>query len=371
MSQIILGNQKLKFIKGMFYAAPSPPPPPPEYFAIEALEDLEVWAPDTCEYSSDGINWDAISATPPYINAGEKLYFKGDLASLPDPILRYFYITQKCNVSGNIMSLIYGDDFKGQTDLTGNDYIFSHIFEYNPIVDASRLILPATTLSQECYEGMFDNCDLLTSAPELPAIDLSYGCYWGMFRNCTSLVSAPELPATTTAKYCYCGMFEGCTSLTQAPDLPATKLVDLCYSHMFTDCTSLVNAPALPSTSVRHGCYRGMFEGCTSLTTAPELPATILLNYCYAEMFKNCTSLTTAPELPAPRLNSYCYDQMFEGCTKLNYIKALFTNTPSTSYTANWVKGVSSSGTFVKNANATWDVTGDNGVPAGWTVQTA
>jgi hypothetical protein len=32
---------------------------------------------------------------------------------------------------------------------------------------------------------------------------------------------------------------------------------------------------------------------------------------------------------------------------------------------------ISSSGTFVKNSAATWTTTGNNGVPSGWTVQTA
>ena len=40
-------------------------------------------------------------------------------------------------------------------------------------------------------------------------------------------------------------------------------------------------------------------------------------------------------------------------------------------YTSNWVNGVASTGTFVKNSAASWDVTGNNGVPNGWTVQTA
>jgi hypothetical protein len=62
---------------------------------------------------------------------------------------------------------------------------------------------------------------------------------------------------------------------------------------------------------------------------------------------------------------------MFYGCTSLNYIKALFTTTPSTTYTANWVYNVASSGTFIKSDSATWSVTGDNGVPTGWTIQTA
>lgn len=49
----------------------------------------------------------------------------------------------------------------------------------------------------------------------------------------------------------------------------------------------------------------------------------------------------------------------------------MFTTTPGSSYTSGWVNNVSSTGTFIKNPEATWDVTGANGVPSGWTVQTA
>ena len=49
----------------------------------------------------------------------------------------------------------------------------------------------------------------------------------------------------------------------------------------------------------------------------------------------------------------------------------MFTTTPSSDYTSDWVNRVASSGTFVKNSAATWNVTGKNGVPSGWTVQTA
>jgi len=61
---------------------------------------------------------------------------------------------------------------------------------------------------------------------------------------------------------------------------------------------------------------------------------------------------------------------MFDGCSKLNYIKmmALY---HSDSALANWVRNVSSTGTFVKNAAAGWNIRGVNGIPTGWTVQTA
>ena len=209
-----------------------------------------------------------------------------------------FNTTGNFDVQGNIMSLLFGNNYKGQTDLTGKNYAFYKLFNSNTkVINAENLSLPATTLVNYCYGNMFNGC--------------------------SSLTTAPELPATTLANTCYYQMFYGCTSLTTALELPATNLADSCYVYMF--------------------------DGCTSLTTAPELPATTLADYCYQYMFQNCTNL--------------------------NYIKAMFTTTPSGSrpnyYTQNWVDGVASTGTFVKNSAASWNVTGVNGIPTGWTVETA
>jgi hypothetical protein len=50
----------------------------------------------------------------------------------------------------------------------------------------------------------------------------------------------------------------------------------------------------------------------------------------------------------------------------------MFTTEPSTSTTDNWVKGVSATGTFVKNSTARWTNTSTTyAIPTGWTVQTA
>ena len=149
--------------------------------------------------------------------------------------------------------------------------------------------------------------------------------------------------------------------------LPATPTSG-CYQYMFMYCYSLTTPPALPSTTLAQQCYMSMFYSCTALTTAPELPATTLQQSCYQSMLEGCTALTTAPELPATTLAKYCYNYMFKDCSNLNYIKAMFTTTPSINYTGNWVNGVASNGTFIKNANATWDVTGINGIPDNWTV---
>lgn len=142
------------------------------------------------------------------------------------------------------------------------------------------------------------------------------------------------------------------------------------FMNLFRDCTKLTAGPQLPATTLKGHCYRGFFNGCTGLLEAPELPATSLSSNCYAYMFRMCTSLTTAPVLKATRLTTNCYSNMFYGCSSLNYIKSMNTTDPN-SYCGNWVYGVAASGTFVKNSAATWTTTGNNGIPTGWTVQTA
>ena len=112
-----------------------------------------------------------------------------------------------------------------------------------------------------------------------------------------------------------------------------------------------------------------LFYNCTGLTSAENLilPATTLTNSCYVGMFYDCTGLTTAPELPATDLAPYCYEYMFENCSNLNYIKCLATSLPN-GCTLDWVRGVSSTGTFVKNPNMSRWTTGRSGIPSGWTV---
>ena len=142
---------------------------------------------------------------------------------------------------------------------------------------------------------------------------------------------------------------------------------------LFQGNTGLISAEnlILPVTALTDYCYNYMFRGCTGLTTAPALPATTLATSCYSFMFEDCSSLTTAPELPATTLADWCYEYMFHGCTSLNYIKCLATDISADDCTDDWVYGVSSTGTFVKDDNMTGWTTGTSGIPSGWTVQGA
>ena len=235
--------------------------------------------------------------------------------------------------------------------------------------------LPATTLADLCYYRMFKDCSNLINAPELPATTLSDSCYREMFYYCSSLVTAPELPATTLTYECYDCMFRNCASLTTASELPATTLANHCYSNMFRNCASLTTAPTvLPAYKLTIGCYSSMFAGCTSLANAPKIEADTLAERCCASMFSGCTSLVKAPELKAGRPAYDCYSYMFNNCSKLNYVKCViledYINSNNSPFSTNWLRGVASSGKFVKNRDTSISKWGRSysGIPEGWTV---
>lgn len=215
---------------------------------------------NTVYYSLDGgTTWTQLpNATyTPNVEAGQKIMWKGNFSSISHAVgilTNSFGSTGEFDIEGNIMSLVFSDNFQGKTDLSGTRYIFESIFAWEDVVSAQHLILPATQL------GM--------------------GCYNFMFGGCRSLVTPPELPATTLARECYVGMFQGCWSLVAAPALPATQLADECYNSMFRDCTSLAAAPELPAATLTDRCYKQMFDGCTSLAQVKCLATDISADAC-------------------------------------------------------------------------------------------
>ena len=417
-----------------------------QYLTFDILQSGNIgykMSTNTLQYSKNGgATWtNGSPSTNIPVNAGDKvllkftnpvLYKVNDTSTQTNGICK-FYTDCNFNLYGNIMSLIYGDDFNDNQkmlvlpvmqDNYGNTVDMNHLlnlfFGCSRLISAENLVLPATVIKEQCYNGMFQNCTSLTTAPsvlpaayvtgfsysymfnscrslvnapqlpattvgrggysnmfegctnlvnapQLPATSLGIDCYQEMFYNCTSLVNAPQLPATTLGIECYDSMFKGCTNLVTAPQLPATTLTTNCYQSMFQGCTSLTTAE-LPATTLADSCYFKMFSGCTALTTAPALPATTLASYCYGSMFNGCTSLTTVPELPAKTLAQGCYFYMFYGCSKLNYIKCLATDISADNCCTIWVNGVAESGTFIKAASMNDWTTGNNGIPTGWTV---
>ena len=196
-----------------------------EYMTFEAVKDgaylhfNRVSNPRAYFKINDGEWFFKMATNTEYIviadnlKKGDKIYVKSNL---------HFWIDRGRNddvfiigglkVYGNIMSLVYGDDFIGKTTIY--DRNFQNLFSGSGLTSAKNLILPATTIKLSAYERMFYDCRELTDAPELPATTLNEGyCYKEMFSGCRSLQKAPDLPATTVPYGGYYAMFEDCTSL--------------------------------------------------------------------------------------------------------------------------------------------------------------
>ena len=303
-----------------------------EYFTLVLLGAGTVtlydygYGEDSSElyYSKNGGAWTEVvlqdySLDISVVN-GDKIRIKGNNSQNGLP---YFHIesTANFNAEGNVMSLLYGDNYRNQHEITATCALMGLFKECDAIISAKNLKLPATSISFGCY-GLNDS-----------------DAWSGMFMRCSNLVEGPEvLPALVAEESCYCHMFDECTSLVTGPRVIAATTMNRCSCLcMFAKCTSLVNVPAI-------------------------LPSMTLGDFCYDEMFYRCTSLVTAPVLPATTLVNQCYAYMFEDCTNLNYVKIMSTVAPP----ATFLSGVSASGTLVMNKDAQWDPTGV--IPAGWTV---
>ena len=193
------------------------------------------------QYSLNGGEKITLTATKTIsgLQVGDKVQFYGNgttISSYYASSTDYTSIaggTAEVKVYGNIMSLVDETGYPTNTKLTENS-AFCRLFSKgsmdanNKLKDASGLLLPATTLTE--------------------------GCYVGMFNYCTALTAAPELPAKTLAKYCYNAMFQKCSKLTTAPALPATTLADYCYQQMFYNCISLNSVTCLATDISASGC---------------------------------------------------------------------------------------------------------------------
>lgn len=310
-------------------------------------------------YSYDGEEWNpwevgkSVYISDSKDGARSNIYVKGSGVSnsSSSPIFRTTtigYLTM--NISGNITSLIDGT---GDSDSIPAGNNFKYMFaKSEKITNAKDLVLPKNINSESAFANMFYQCNRLQTAPSiLPALELTNYCYQGMFQNCSALVSAPEISATKLGAFCCHNMFFGCLSLTTVPGI-------------------------LPAVELTNYCYAGMFANCTKLTKCPQLPATVVSDHCYSSMFSGCASLEEVPYLPATQLNSKSYAYMFQNCRKINYIK-VGARTWNLYAAEEWLQNVASSGTFVIDNNIleVGTETGqipfpsNSGIPEGWAIE--
>ena len=173
----------------------------------------------TLTYSLNDGEWTDYTATTSgnilNLNAGDVIKFKATTDSYgnSNTWTTFSASTATFDIEGNIMSILYGDNFADQTTLTA-DYTFFRLLQNAKIVNAENLVLPATTLRRSCYRDMMNNCQLMVKAPQLPATTLAQECYWATFYNCVSLEESPLLLSTgAVPTRGYSDMFTNCTSL--------------------------------------------------------------------------------------------------------------------------------------------------------------
>jgi len=225
------------------------------------------------EYSVNGGSRIAVSGTNANIslNKGEYVqFFSKESTTYKNGNSFNINPDKTAYVYGNAMSLVDDENngFAADKVLAG-EQAFCGLFEKAENITfhgTKRLELPATTLTNGCYNAMFNGCTSIKWIPEdfLPATSLAYSCYQAMFKGCTELTSVPEnlLPATTLFSSCYFEMFCYCNQLKNAPVLPATELAHFSYVNMFSRCYKLekVTCYAVSKTSARANSLNGWLE---------------------------------------------------------------------------------------------------------------
>lgn len=282
---------------------------------------------DSIYYSVNGNRWTKknrklsarINVSIPVVD-GDIVYFKGIATQYEDSNSWSTRIACTANhtLSGNIMSLLYGNDFEGQTVLPSGERTFKSLFkEDTALTSCEDLKLPATTLRTSCYSELFYLCSNLAVPPKsLPASSLSGACYENMFDE---------------------------TVITTVPDMPII-------------------------TSIGQKSMTAMFRA-TKVENASGVIINDTATQCCQYMFYNCKQLARGPQLLAETPASSCYGVMFTQCTNLRYVKCLLkTNTSAMSQWMQNAKNAVGGSLFVKHINATWTTSGASGVLSNWTI---
>ena len=111
----------------------------------------------------------------------------------------------KTEIFGNVMSLLKGKDgLEGATAIEAKNAFYGLFAGAENLVnnDERLLVLPATTLTEGCYQDMFNGCKGIEKAPELPAPKLEKNCYQEMFAGCSKLNYVKCLATDISAEGC-------------------------------------------------------------------------------------------------------------------------------------------------------------------------
>ncbi len=157
------------------------------------------------QYSKNGGEKTAVTSDAISVSAGDKVQFYGNSTAYYSGNSDYTSIaggSAEVKVYGNIMSLVNETGFATATKLPAINTFGGLFLGNDKLTNASSLLLPATTLAECCYYGMFHGCTSLTTAPVLPATTLAKGCYQSMFHGCKKLNAVTCLATYNSASDC-------------------------------------------------------------------------------------------------------------------------------------------------------------------------
>lgn len=315
-------------------------------------------------YSINGLTWttvnnvanQAVTITTPTRAKNRYVLIKSEAkrTAIADSDGDSTRISSTCDfdVSGNILSLLLGDNFEDDTtidyyDSNEHNYMFARLFKQARIVHADELKLPITGVPYYCFRDTFRECTIMTLGPI-------------------------KIPITKVAESGLRGMFGYCYTLTNMLDISSISgslnLGINAFHYTFEKCYVMECYNPIDLISVgKGGLFRGAFIECSNLTNTPirRLECDTMEDSCFQLAFKDASKLKTSPIIVCSASGKYAVDQCFSGCGSLNYITFLLTG--RLTYSTSFTRSVSTTGIFVKHIDAVWTNTGDSGVPTNWT----
>lgn len=352
------------------------------------------------------------------VNVGDIIRFKGVNNAIDmQPLFSVDH--GRHYVYGNIMSLLYGDDFADKTEFpvdpfNGKPYknIFKGLFGGYMLSGPNKIYIPPiSVLGESCFESMFAGEEYLTTLPinELPSAVLAKNCYSGMFSYCKSLTEAPFLNVSSTDPDNNGGecsyMFDTCSALTSiSAIISIPTITEGMFANFCIRCSSLSDLSNVIITSKKVtnvlsgdglGSFSDAFRFCGSINESldissieeidgPSVGGDTDISGAFQGMYYGCTNLERhRGSINILHIKPGTFTFAFAYCLNLKYIKCLSLDgyciesqdpyVTLSGGTVEWVEyGVPSGGLFIKNKDADdWMINSPHGIPSGWTVKNA
>lgn len=307
-----------------------------------------------------------------FLEKGEYAYFQGKNTNgwynqATDDHHIGFYVSEKCDVNGNIMSLVdpelattiipstegkwcgFPSLFSGSfVENIGSYFLdvtdrlpqgcFKHMFyDCDNLINTGSIatLVKRLSIQTSCCEGMFDGCynletiDVDATTGMVPR-NFADSCFKEMFANCVNLLYAPKVTDeySELQPHCLEEMFSGCAYLKSSEPITGLSTAEYCCSEMFANCINLEQCPdmniQIPNRYHEY-CFYGMYRGCISIQDIPDMQSwSIYPPHACECMFQSCTSLNPSIDsthrlkiFDTSSLHYYCFYNMFKGCTKL------------------------------------------------------